>query len=776
MLKRAWVAVPVLLVVGALSSCDGDQTPHALASGCSINSDCVSPLVCAFQRCHNECTSSRDCLGGARCVASDRPFRVCQLSDEIQCRTNADCARGMICGVDLQCRDQCGTDQDCIPGQVCTSGSCADKAELVDGGLPVATDSGVPATNRPCTYSSDCPEPLVCREGTCAIECRVDRDCPYFASCIDSRCRISGNIGGGGAGGTGRDGGGAVTGSGGAGKGGNGGNGNGGSATGSDGGVRPGEGPPEIPDCATRDTTGATSVSGDIATSQTWSGLIHVTGSVRVRGGAAVTIKPGTTIIVDTGSYIDFGYAEESAAILANGTANAPISFCGQVSDAGTWGDLVIENTVTASSVLANVMLVDGGAKNAALVLQKGIAIDNVQIRSSGTDGVQAMDFKAGSAALSVRNAAGVPVDLLSPSAVTHFPLGGAFEGNGTQVVRLSFSDVGEDTVYHDAGLPYQQTSAVHVRDSAKATFEAGVEMQFTGVFGIDVGYAGSGIMVADGTAANPVTFRGKNTDPGTWSGIRFETGAAPSSRLTHTVIEHAGGGTPALDVLAAITLADVSLEKNATGVHIGASGLDPASKNLSVTGTKDVPMSVESDALGTLPQGGTFTGNTTDEIDVASGGITRSATVVDLGVPYAVQGNLRIRSNSTLTLAPGTEFVMVTGSAFDVGYAETGGLVAKGTASAPIVFKGADPTTGSWDGIVVRSAAIASSAIDHVDIRNAGIAGSGAIDLSKEIAVTNSKISDSAGYGIRYSVAYTTNYATTNTFSNCIQGNVKTY
>jgi hypothetical protein len=138
MSKRLFAPLLAALVIASFASCDGSsstKTTGMLAAGCTLNSDCDSPLVCAFQRCHNECTSSRDCATGQRCVASDRPFKVCQLDEERACSTNAECPLGMLCGVDGQCRDQCVTNRDCISGQTCVSRTCADTAELVDGSL-----------------------------------------------------------------------------------------------------------------------------------------------------------------------------------------------------------------------------------------------------------------------------------------------------------------------------------------------------------------------------------------------------------------------------------------------------------------------------------------------------------------------------------------------------------------------------------------------------------------------------------------------------------------
>src|SRR5689334_3813977 len=114
----AWVSAS--LAVG-LGGCSGDEelapaAGHALAEGCLINTDCNSPLVCAFRRCHTECKDSRDCPLPQRCVASDRPFYVCQLTSEQHCTRNSDCGAHQICASDLECRDGCATDRDCFTG------------------------------------------------------------------------------------------------------------------------------------------------------------------------------------------------------------------------------------------------------------------------------------------------------------------------------------------------------------------------------------------------------------------------------------------------------------------------------------------------------------------------------------------------------------------------------------------------------------------------------------------------------------------------------------
>jgi hypothetical protein len=68
---RGVVVLSFALSFGATAaSCSSSVTPAKLTEGCAINSDCDSPLVCAFQVCHQQCTSARDCPKSELCVTA----------------------------------------------------------------------------------------------------------------------------------------------------------------------------------------------------------------------------------------------------------------------------------------------------------------------------------------------------------------------------------------------------------------------------------------------------------------------------------------------------------------------------------------------------------------------------------------------------------------------------------------------------------------------------------------------------------------------------------
>jgi hypothetical protein len=205
----------------AAVACGGDTNEAAvrasIAEGCSLNSDCSSPLICAFKTCHRQCEATRDCInfGGGLCVQSEKPFYVCQTPTEEKCVRNSDCPGNQVCGTDQHCRDACLTERDCLTGQKCVTGVCAEPEELVQGALPQATTEV--AEGRQCVHASDCPGELVCLSRVCAEECVTAKDCPADRVCQNTRCIPASAVGvGGAAGAAGRGGsGGAAAGTGG---------------------------------------------------------------------------------------------------------------------------------------------------------------------------------------------------------------------------------------------------------------------------------------------------------------------------------------------------------------------------------------------------------------------------------------------------------------------------------------------------------------------------------------------------------------------------------
>jgi hypothetical protein len=536
----------------------------------------------------------------------------------------------------------------------------------------------------------------------------------------------------------------------------------------------------ELLDCGSRDVSDATEAE-DVTEDTTWEGTVIVSGDVNVTNGAKLTIAPGTHVIMDVDSSLEIGWNSGDATISAEGTATQPIRFCGKEGEPGYWGSLIVGNNVTSDSVLAHVLVADGGG-DAAVILNADVEVRDVVVRNAEADGVHARDFDAASARLTVEGSGDTALVLTGPGAASRFPLGGNVTGNGEDLVRVRFTDIADDTTFKALDVPYLQENAIDTSEGALLTFEAGVEYRFATDTDLEIGWNSSDAEIqVEGTESEPVIFRGEDAEAGAWGGLVIGTNVRTDSKLEYLQIRHGGGNeTRPLSLGAAIVVDHVLLDDNALEAYIDRAGTAATSTDLTISGSGAHPLSVHPNALTLLPTGGSFTGNGSDWIEVEGGDYTRaSGTVADLGVPYRLLDSVRTTDGSAISIEAGTEFEMTADSQFEVGW--NGGaasIEAEGAPDEPIVFRGVEDSAGYWLGVLIGSDVSSDSVLDYVEIGNAG-QGTGAVGnllLRSPIAVTNSRFFSSAGYGIVKEAADTSDYAAGNTFDDVASGDIGTF
>jgi hypothetical protein len=123
--RYAVLALPLALgAIFTAASCNSTPPPTGLASGCEIDSDCSGHEICAFGRCHDQCATSKDCMG-ATCLP-EVGGNVCELTEELMCSSTLPCVTGLTCANDT-CRAPCspglsaGAPGGCLKGQTCTA-------------------------------------------------------------------------------------------------------------------------------------------------------------------------------------------------------------------------------------------------------------------------------------------------------------------------------------------------------------------------------------------------------------------------------------------------------------------------------------------------------------------------------------------------------------------------------------------------------------------------------------------------------------------------------
>jgi len=252
-------------------------------------------------------------------------------------------------------------------------------------------------------------------------------------------------------------------------------------------------------------------------------------------------------------------------------------------------------------------------------------------------------------------------------------------------------------------------------------------------------------------------------------------------------------------------------------GVYLDANAAFTGdSQLLQITGSGGRPVNTTMMSLGSLPTG-SYVGNATDEILIfgPNANVFADMTVQDLGVPVRIAyGAMSIAPAGgatapvTLTLKPGVIFkfprIGQSGPGARVAFGTNGNppnnlvgvLNAVGTAAKPIVFTSGEttPAPGDWVGLWLNTAN--GSRLDYVEISYAGAASSivsancrlintpdnAALligDFSTQYVppsnlITNSRITNSAGYGInamwQASAFNSPDLTATNTF----QGNAR--
>ncbi|HXX66708.1 MAG TPA: hypothetical protein VEK07_05985 [Polyangiaceae bacterium] len=146
------------LLAAALAAAPGCSSKQlaTLSQACFLNSDCNSPLICVFSRCHTACRNSADCPSDERCVPAGADagtsVDVCQLAAEATCSGGSTCENDEVCGTDEQCRAPCGPSENCLEGQVCASvagsaDACFDPHDPLDSdelaAAGISSDAGV---------------------------------------------------------------------------------------------------------------------------------------------------------------------------------------------------------------------------------------------------------------------------------------------------------------------------------------------------------------------------------------------------------------------------------------------------------------------------------------------------------------------------------------------------------------------------------------------------------------------------------------------------------
>ncbi|WP_375765075.1 Ig-like domain-containing protein [Archangium gephyra] len=284
------------------------------------------------------------------------------------------------------------------------------------------------------------------------------------------------------------------------------------------------------------------------------------------------------------------------------------------------------------------------------------------------------------------------------------------------------------------ANNPHVVRGALQVT-GATLTIEAGVELRFDQDSELRVI---TGALRALGTPEAPIRMVARQSVPtkGYWRGVVLAA-AGSDSELNHVTLSHCGnasgtGACLALENQAAPLLRHVTVRDSGTaGILVADDGsaFGTESTALNVSNSEGYAVRIGANQASTLPAESTFTGNKLQAIELR-GDVLRTQTWPNRGLPYVVNGRVKVGSSTTptLTIPAGTVLRFGANAALTVGNGGSTGtlpgeLVVDGTATAPVLLTAdaATPAPGHWAGVIVYSRSSSNTRLSHAIIEYGG-------------------------------------------------------
>ena len=304
----------------------------------------------------------------------------------------------------------------------------------------------------------------------------------------------------------------------------------------------------------------------------------------------------------------------------------------------------------------------------------------------------------------------------------------------------------------------YVINGSVDVGNNAVLTIEPGTVIKFNAGSSLNIGYSSNATIIANGTAALPITFTSSAGLPaaGAWDGLYFYSYTLNNSSLKYCNIQYAGSNTVgAINLYGcdlAIDYCNIS-NSGSNGIYTSYSapkGGFVTFTNNTITNAVNYGIYIHAQKVSSIGAGNTIT--KTKGIHVTGNYNNSTAqTWKNLGVPYIIDNEVDV--DGALTIEAGTTFKFESSGLMGFGYYATTTINMVGTAANPITFtsNASSPTAGSWDGITFYSKTLSTSNMSYCVIDYAGsVSSDGAVNLAGcSINYTYNTIRNCNSYGI---------------------------
>jgi len=462
---------------------------------------------------------------------------------------------------------------------------------------------------------------------------------------------------------------------------------------------------------------------------------------------AKLTIDPGVRIVTRNDTRLDI---ETGGLIIAEGTADAPIVFFGEIATPGHWnGIYIISNN--PDNELTYVRVAHGGGSYYANVYVKytgQLKLSNCTLTESASYGLEAEEgaklpvFTSNTFQLNQKAGIYIPASLIGS-------LDGASSYAGENIndcIDVFHSNVEQVQTWPATDAPYRIESVVDIEN--EVTIEAGTNFIFADGARIDV--EENGIIKALGTATEMITFKGEVETPGYWHGI-YIISNNPANELTYVQVSH-GGGSYYANVYVRYTgqlkLSNCTLTESASyGLEAEDGAKLPVFTNNTFQLNQKTGIRIPANLIGSLDGASSYAGeNISDYIDVFHSNVEQMQTWPATDAPYRIESVVDIENE--VTIEAGADFIFADGARIDV--EENGIIKAVGTATEMITFKGEVETPGYWNGIYIISNNPANE-LTFIEVAHGGGSyyANVYVRYTGQLKLTNSNLHDSATYGL---------------------------
>lgn len=471
--------------------------------------------------------------------------------------------------------------------------------------------------------------------------------------------------------------------------------------------------------------------------------------------GGSFTVNDSETWTIDPGSELRFHgvYAiTVSGAMVANGTSAEHITFTSnQATPAkGDWNRIYFNAAESSSLTYCDFNY--AGSANATIDVNaslSNVSISNCLIDNSFGYGI----YNRGNSLTAISNTTiqncnSFPI-YTTANQVPYITGSMVFATTNTfNDIWVIGQTISASASWSDWGIPYILGNGdLRVNDGLSLTLEAGTDFKIDGNRQFQI----YGALIADGDAANHITFTSNSAAPvaGSWENIMLN-GADAGSILDYCDFNYGGsvnGTVYTTNSLSNISISNCSIENSGTyGIYVAGTSTGAIS-DCSISNCGDYAIRTAANAVKNITGTMTIAGNSPNAIRVDAQNIY-TGTWLNHGVPYVMWGDMTVIDLNTLTLTPGSTLKFNAAARLLV----YGALNADGDAANHFTFtsNAAIPVAGDWEHVYFSGAE--TSILDYCDFSYGGSANGQVFSNNSgtNVTISNCSFENSGTYGVR--------------------------